>query len=227
MLRTYLENIQKEYTDERIHLDEELEKIETRIREDEKMTEVLEKETAETFQDFSPRDYQSKNRSHLDELSSNLSAHKGKRAELLSKQKEIDEHLSQLDSAFRELDLLEEGKVPENESVEESSTEIPLNSIGDSSEKNLSAKDETSVQENVSSEVDSSESAESSSEDKKESFSENSSSSNVASISISREILQDLLHQCRQISSYLPVDTMRAKMEMEELEQSLRKISTF
>ena len=136
MVCSYLENLQKEYMEQKIVIDKSMANLQVKLKENIKFLKLLEEDVDASYESFSPRQSSSKNNQQVQEL-------KEKQKEIL---KEIDSVKEELSSIIQKIDELSsvlkvaktsEAKLRELESVEknESNNELYRFKILETQEK--------------------------------------------------------------------------------------------
>lgn len=101
MVCTYLENLQSEYLEEKINIDKNVANLQVQLKENIEFIKLLEESTDLTYESFSPRDINSKNKVQVKEL-------KSKQKEILQeidnvklKQEEINKKIDELNNVIK------------------------------------------------------------------------------------------------------------------------------
>ncbi len=114
MVKEFLNRYDQELQTSRLEKTENLDLINTKILETQKLLKLMESETEEVFTDFTPRTVYSKNADKIEELNEELQNLHSEKEELENAIKLIDSRLSELHSSLEEIDSFGE-IVPPNE----------------------------------------------------------------------------------------------------------------
>lgn len=103
MVLEFLQSLQEKYTTQKFDKKEELDFVQTKIRETEKFIHLLEKENEQPFSDFSPHTMNSKTQSRLSELNQSLTDLKAQKEQLKNELDELEHLLSKVQSSIGEV----------------------------------------------------------------------------------------------------------------------------
>ncbi|MCR4695565.1 MAG: hypothetical protein K5773_09665 [Pseudobutyrivibrio sp.] len=130
MISEFLHKYQEELITEKIQLKEDMDLLETKIKEESKFLEILESSNESYFKDFTPREVNAKNREKADEVRSKLENLNVEMADLSKKMKFYDGRLSEVKTLlFNKVSPPKESKLinysnSSNESVENTNSDL-------------------------------------------------------------------------------------------------------
>lgn len=108
MIREFLEKQQEGLIAKKIELDEDYELILSKIKENEKFLDLLDEEDSTYFSDFTPRDMNQKNKSHIQELQQLLVQLNQDKIRIEHDAKEIHDKLLECQNALNEWQQLKD-----------------------------------------------------------------------------------------------------------------------
>lgn len=131
MVKEFLLNYQQNLISSKIETEEELDLIQTKIRENEKFIAMLRTENDSLFTDFSPREIEGKHKERIRNLNETLQGQYDERLRLTNIVNDIDRKLKDLEDVIAAAEQLEEGSteisISNNDNFENISDEMTSN----------------------------------------------------------------------------------------------------